>query len=206
MGDYHTTLAVVAILLAFLGYWLYLRSIFRGETKPHPFSWFLFLVLDSTIFIAQIKNGAGPGAWPVGVGNLFALLVFLLALRQGEKNIKRIDWVCLVLALVGIAAWNATGDALYAVILASIADVLAKVPTIRKAYVRPHEESISIWLIDMFRFSLSIAALSMLNWTTALFPAEIVATNGAVVATILLRRRRLANGRREGRMGTNERT
>ncbi|MSU73854.1 hypothetical protein EXS56_01810 [Candidatus Kaiserbacteria bacterium] len=191
MYDYHTILGASAVVLVFIGYWFYLGSVFRGQTKPHPFTWLLFLVLDVTIFIAQVKNNGGLGAWAMGVGTLFATVVFLFALRQGWKDIKTLDWLCLALALIAIAAWNVTGNALYAVALAALADAIAKVPTIRKSYIRPDEESLSIWSFDMLRFSLSIAALSSIGWITALFPAEIVVTNAVVVATILIRRRQL---------------
>jgi len=189
--DYHVIFGIVTVALTFLGYGIYLRSTFRGETKPHPFTWLLFVVIDSVVFVAQVMNGAGPGAWAMGIGTLLAGLVFVLALRQGEKNIKKIDWVCLAIAFIGIAAWSATNNALFAVILAAMSDAIAKVPTIRKSYARPDEESLSIWSLDLVRFSLSIVALSSLTWTTALFPAEIVLSNAVVVVVVLLRRQQL---------------
>ena len=190
--DYHVVLGIVTVAMVFLAYGLYFRSIFRGETKPHPFTWFLFLVLDGTVFTAQVVNGAGPGAWSMGVGTLLATIVFMLSLRWGEKRIARFDWICLCVALLGIAGWIVTSNALVAVVLASLTDSLAKAPTIRKSYSRPYEESLSLWSIDIFRFILSIFALSSITLTTALSPAEIVLTNALVVAVILFRRRQLA--------------
>ena len=193
MNDYHVVLGAITVAITIFGYALYLRSILRGQTKPHPFTWLLFLVLDSTVFLAQVLHGGGPGAWSMGVGTFFAGLVFLLALKQGEKRIVRIDWACLTIALLGVAAWGATNNALYAVVLASVSDAIAKIPTIRKSYLRPEEESLSIWSLDIVRFSLSVVALSSISWTTALFPAEIVFTNAILVLMILLRRRQLGS-------------
>ncbi len=198
MSDYHIVLGIVAVLLTFTGYGLYFRSLFKEGTKPHPFTWFLFAVLDGTVFVAQVWSGGGPGAWATGAGTLLASLVFLLALQRGEKRITRIDWACLVIALVGIAGWIATSNALVAVALASMCDAIAKVPTFRKSYVRPHEESLSVWSVDIIRFTLSIVALSSITWTTALFPAEVVLTNGLLVIAIILRRKQFTARAKKG--------
>lgn len=191
MSDYHIVLGAVTVIMAFVGYGLYFRSIFKLETKPHPFTWFLFLVLDGTVFVAQVMNGAGPGAWSMGVGTILAAVVFLLALKRGEKRIAKFDWACLGVALLGIGGWIVTNNALVAVVLASLTDSLAKAPTIRKSYLRPYEESVSIWSLDIVRFFLSILALSSMTLTTALSPAEIIVTNAILVIVILLRRRQL---------------
>src|SRR3989344_3037603 len=142
MYDYHVVLGIVAVLLVFAGYGLYFRSLFKDGTKPHPFTWFLFAVVDGTVFIAQVWNGGGPGAWATGAGTLLSSVVFLLALQRGEKRITRIDWACLIIVLVGIVGWVATSNALLAVALASACDAIAKVPTFRKSYLRPYVDNV----------------------------------------------------------------
>ena len=73
-----------------------------------------------------------------------------------------------------------------------IFDFLAIFPTLRKSYNNPFEESISIWLLDLIRYGISIVALVAINWTTVLFPVGLVVTNAILVGTILIRRRVLA--------------
>lgn len=192
MADYHVVLGMLALALQPLGVALYISSTFWKGTKPHPFTWFTFSVVDGTIFAAQLLHGGGPGAWLLGVTTFTSSLIFAVALWKGERRIARIDWIFLALALVGIAAWNATGNALYAVVLASFVELIAKVPTFRKAFLRPDEESVTIWSVGFVNFSLSIAALTTKSLITVLFPLVIVASNGALIAVILLRRRQLA--------------
>ncbi|OGG53153.1 hypothetical protein A3H16_00010 [Candidatus Kaiserbacteria bacterium RIFCSPLOWO2_12_FULL_53_8] len=189
--DYHIVLGAIAAVGSLVGYGLYFRSIFRGITKPHPFSWLIFVVLDGTVFVAQVVSGGGPGAWVTGVSALMNALIFLLALTRGEKRIAKVDWVCLACAFFGIVLWWITDQPLLGVVFAAAADAIAKVPTLRKSYLRPDEESITLWSLDILKFSLSIAALSSVTLTTALFPAEAVVTNGLLVILILLRRRQL---------------
>lgn len=192
MTDYHVVLGATSILLGVIGYIFYFRSIFRGITKPHPFTWFTYGIIDVIVFIAQVIKGAGPGAWTLGFSAVVVFAIAALALKWGEKRITRSDWLCFVGALMAIVFWIATDDPLYAVIIATGINILAILPTFRKSYLRPNEEALSMWSLDAAKYAVSIFALETANLTTALFPFGIVVTNGILVAVVLLRRRKLA--------------
>jgi hypothetical protein len=191
--DYHMVLGAIAALLSVLGYGLYFRSIFRGETRPHLFSWFIYFLVDIIVFVAQVLNGAGPGAWVTLTGVIGTFCVAVVALRLGEKNITKTDWISFVAALGAIVFWQMTDNPLIAVAISAVINFLAIFPTIRKSYDNPFEESISIWIVDMVRFGLGITALVSLNLTTALFPSAVIAANIILVGIILIRRHILAN-------------
>jgi len=190
--DYQMFIGATSIALGVVGYAFYFRSIFRGITKPHIFTWLTYGILDSIVFSAQVIKGAGPGAWTLGFSVLACFVIAAIALHWGEKRITKSDWLCFIGALVAIAFWFVTSNPLGAVVIASLINLLALVPTFRKSYLRPHEESVSMWSFDIAKYALSIFALSSLNATTALFPVVIVVCNGALVTLILLRRRQLA--------------
>ena len=189
--DYHVVLGGIGALLGLVGYGLYFRSIFRGITKPHLFTWFVYFLTDIIVFAAQVLKGGGPGSWVTFTGIVGTLCVSLLALRFGEKHITVSDWISFFAALAAIILWKATGDPLVSVIIAAVINYLALYPTFRKAYVKPEEESVSIWTLDSVRFSFGIAGLSSLNLTTALFPSAIVTGNLLLIAMILIRRAQL---------------
>ena len=190
--DYHIVLGAIAALLGLVGYGLYFQSIFLGETKPHLFTWLIYFLIDIIVFAAQVIKGAGPGAWVTLTGVVGTLCVSIVALRLGEKHITKTDWVSFITALSAIVLWQATENPLVAVVIASIINFLAILPTFRKSYKNPYQESISIWLLDIVRFGLGIIALASLNWTTALFPFAIVAANTSLISIILIRRRMFA--------------
>ncbi|MBI5456172.1 hypothetical protein HY969_00350 [Candidatus Kaiserbacteria bacterium] len=191
--DYHVILGTIAAGGSLIGYALYFRSIIQGITKPHPFTWFIFFIIDGTVFVAQLVSGAGPGAWVIGVSSFMNSIVFLFALVRGEKRIVRVDWVCLICAFLGIVLWWITSEPFLGVLFATAADAIAKIPTFRKSYLRPNEESVSLWSLDIIKFSLGLVALSSFTVTTAIFPAEAAITNVLLVGFVLLRRRQLAH-------------
>jgi len=192
MYDYHMLLGAAAVFLGVFGYGLYFRSIFLGITKPHFFTWLIYFLVDIIVFTAQVLNGAGAGSWVTLTGVVGTLSVALIALRCGEKHITSSDWISFIAALGAIVLWRTTDNALIAVVIASVINFLAIAPTFRKSYSRPQEESLSIWILDAVRFSLGIAALGAVSFTTALFPTALVVGNLALIAMIVLRRRQLA--------------
>ncbi|QQG37764.1 MAG: hypothetical protein HYS26_04025 [Candidatus Kaiserbacteria bacterium] len=189
--DYHVLLGALSAGLALVAYATYFRSIFRGDTKPHLFTWLIFGVVDGVVFWIQVGDGGGPGSWILGVAAVMNTLVAISALRYGERNIRIIDWICLGGASLGITLWLLADDPLSAVVFFVITGTFAVAPTFRKSYRKPHEESVSIWAIDVVRFALSIVALESQTLVTVLFPLAVVVQNAALVAFLLIRRRQL---------------
>ncbi len=188
MYEYHVVLTIASILFGVVGNALYIRSVVRGATKPHVFTWLSFFIIDIIIFAVQLTHGGGLGAWVTFASVVAIFIICILALKRGEKNITLSDWISFAAALAGIVLWRVMGDPLAAVVLLTATNTIATIPTIRKSYAKPFEESISLWSLDIAKFTLGIFALSSITLTTALFPAGIVVTNSFIVALILFRR------------------
>ena len=187
--DYKITLGILSIVIAVISYIPYFRDIFSGKTKPHAFSWFVWSVLTGIAFAAQIVKHGGPGAWVTGLTALACLIISLLALYKGEKDFPLFDWTCLFLAFVALALWWFTKDPTGSVILITITDAIAFIPTFRKCYYKPHEETISTYILSIVKFVLGIFALSTFIFATWFFPVAITLMNTIFVAMVLIRRR-----------------
>ena len=55
---YKELLSAVAIVLTFVAFFPYIRAIINGAIKPHVG------MTASVVFLAQIEDGGGAGAWP----------------------------------------------------------------------------------------------------------------------------------------------
>ncbi len=97
----------------------------------------------------------------------------------------------IILALLGIVLWRVTESPLIAVIFVTVADGLACVPTFRKSYQKPREETISAYVLGALRSFISLPALATFNVTTALYPAFIGVVDLALVIFLIVRRRQL---------------
>jgi hypothetical protein len=166
--------------------------VFAGRTKPHMFTWFIWAVLEGTAFFAQTGKGAGAGAWVTGTTCLLCLSVFLVSLSKGEKEITLADKICLSGAILGIIFWYFSGDALTAIILVSITDFLGFIPTFRKTFTKPYEETAKLYIMSIIKLVLALLALKSFNITTALYPASLILANALFVTMVAIRRKTLA--------------
>lgn len=188
MGE---TLGTVGALATLPGFVVYLYGVFRGGTKPHAFSWLIWSVLNAIAFGVQIAEGGGPGSYVSAAVCAGTFTVFVSALFRGEKNIVLSDWVCLGGATVALLAWVITDAPVTSIILITVIDAFGCVPTFRKAFRKPREESVFLYALDSVAFIAAIIALESYSVTTMLFPAFVAFADAALVAVILLRRRAL---------------
>jgi len=177
-------LSAVAIALTFIAFFPYIRSILKGQTKPHAFSWVIWGSVTFVVFLAQLADKGGVGAWPIGVSGVITIYVAILAYRKkSDSSITRADWFFLVTAMSALPLWYITADPLWAVVILTTVDLMGFGPTFRKAYIQPYEEQLLFFIVIAARNFISITALENYSLTTVLFPA---ATGIACVLFILM--------------------
>jgi hypothetical protein len=185
----HAVLGTTVVVITLISFVPYLRDVARHRTKPHVFSWLGWTALTTVAFLAQVTEGAGPGSWTTGVSALLMSIVFLTALRRGETEITKTDWLSLVGSGTAAALWAVTSDPTGSVILLVTIYACTFVPTFRKSYLRPHEETLSLYIISSLKMVPAIAAIEHIRLTTVLYPAAVFVANGAFVLMTIKRRR-----------------
>ncbi len=189
MLDIKIIISVIAVILTFVGYFGYIRDIVKGKTKPHVFSWFIWSIITGIIYALQVSAGAGPGSWVTLTLTVILILVFFLSLKNGSKNIQKIDIVFLILALGALPLWLVVKQPVLSIILLSTIDMLGFLPTIRKSWNDPYSETLSLYVITTFRHGLTIFALAQYNIVTWLFPASWVIANALFSLMLIMRRK-----------------
>ena len=127
------------------------------------------------VFFAQIYDGGGAGAWPMGVTGIITIFVaFIAYFKASTIHVDKLDWFFLLLAFSSLPLWYFTSDPVWTVVILTVVEVLGFLPTIRKAYIRPYEESLLFFSIFAARNTVAIFALENYTLTTVLFPATTV--------------------------------
>ncbi len=191
MIDAKELLGSMGVTIALFAYAIYFRDIFFRRTKPHAFSWLIWTILTGIGFAAQVTGGAGAGSWVLGVDAIICSVIFVVALWKGERGYVRIDWISLILALLSILLWQVTGTPVLSVFLICFIDALAYVPTFRKSYCKPFEESMTAFILFSLKFIFVLLALEHYSIANALYPAWIIILNAAFVGMLWWRRRAL---------------
>ena len=189
---YKEVLSVVAIALTFIAFLPYIHSILQGKTKPHVFSWVIWGSTTFIVFLAQIADRGGVGAWPIGISGIITLYVaFLAYIKKSDRTITRIDRLFFVSAMCSLPLWYFTSSPLWAVVILTTIDTIGFGPTFRKAYVCPFEEKLTFFAIMTARNLISAMALEHYSLTTVLFPVVIAAVCMIFILMVTYRRRML---------------
>jgi hypothetical protein len=183
-SEIRSLLGFLSAVIGLLAYFPYFRDIARGSTKPHAFTWLIFTIITAIAYAAQVLGGAGSGAWIMLVSALACAVITVIAFVQGNVSYSRFDWMCLLLALFGIPLWLLTKTSSYSVIVITLVDIIACLPTLRKSLHHPEQETASVWLLSSLKFIPALLALNTISISTALYPAALVIINFVVFWTV----------------------
>lgn len=189
--EYKIIVSILGIVLSLIGYGIYISGILKRKIIPHAFTFLIWSISSSITWALQVYGGAGVGAWVTFTVSLILIFIFLLSLKFGEKDIRKIDVIFLLLAFISLFLWIVIDQPVLSIILIVFTDVLGFSPTIRKSFYNPNQESTITWGIAVFRHSLVITALSQINILTILSPLVWVITNILFVSFLIIRRRQV---------------
>jgi hypothetical protein len=187
---YKQLLGAIAIGLTIIAYYPYIRSIIQGKTKPHVFSWIIRGTSTCIVFLAQLADKGGAGAWVMGFSGIISICVaFLAYIKRSDSSITRIDRLFFIVAMTALPIWYLTSDPLWAVVILTTVDVLGFAPTFRRSYIRPFEEQLMFYVVMASRNIVVVSALKNYSLTTVLFPATIALACVIFSLMVLYRRR-----------------
>lgn len=190
MPDFKYLLSLAAIALTFIGYFPYIKSIIKKQTKPHFYSWLVWTLDGLVIFGLQFTNGAGAGSYVVLSATLLSTTVLILTLLdKNKKKPTKSDTIFLVLALIALGLWLVAKQPLLSAILIMAVDVSGFIPTIRKSWINPYSENINFYLINTVRFAFAFFALKEYTLITVLYPVVWFINNGGFVGMLSFRRK-----------------
>ncbi|MCG8045814.1 MAG: hypothetical protein N0C89_17595 [Candidatus Thiodiazotropha endolucinida] len=180
----------LAVAVTFIAFFPYIHSILTGRTKPLVFSWVIWGSTTFIVFLAQLEDGGGAGAWPIGISGLITLYIAFLAYRKkSDITITNMDWAFFTAAMASIPVWYFTSDPTWAVILLTTVDVIGFGPTIRKAFAHPYDEDLRFFALFALRNLLVVMALERYTLATVLFPAVIATVCLFFIVLIVYRKR-----------------
>jgi len=179
----------LSLIICAAGNVVYIRSILQGKTKPHAFSWAVWALLSLMVFYAQYIKGAGAGAWVTGLITVLNIAIAVLALKYGEKDIRRSDWVSFICALLVVPVWYVTDDPLLAVIIIIIIDAFGYYPTFRKCFYNPYQENMTLYVTGGLQVPFSLLAMGEYSLVNILYPLSLVIGNTALIIMVLYMRK-----------------
>jgi len=163
----HSNFVIIGAFISITGNVAYIVETLKGNIKPNKVTFLLWSIVPFIAFFAQIKQGVGIQALFTFVSGFMPLLLFLASFvnKNAEWRITRFDLTYGFLALVGIVLWIITKVGNLAILFSILADALAVVPTVVKAYKFPNTELAWPWLTSGTGAVLTL--LTIERWTFA---------------------------------------
>lgn len=181
--------AYIGIAFTWVATIIYLVGTIKGTVKPNRISFFIWALAPLIAFAAQVSEGVGIQSFltfSIGLGPILILVASFLHKSTAWK-LHSFDYICGILAIVGLILWQITQDGLLAILLSLLADIFASIPTIVKAYKAPHTESPAAYLLTGIGALITFLTISNWNIETYAFPLYIVLLNATVFSILRLR-------------------
>lgn len=183
--DMRTILIASSSVLALISPIIYARSILGGKARPHRTTRFVLLLITALSTASLIAQHNTVAVWLAGVSTLQAILIFALSIKRGMGGWSRSDILCLVIALIGIVAWQTTKNPVFGLYFSIFADFTGMVPALIKTYRLPHTENVWFFGLDAIAGILTLLAVVTFTAEQTAYPIYIAIINAAMAFLIL---------------------
>lgn len=158
---------ILGTLIGTAGAIAYLWDTIKGKVKPNRVSYLLWAIAPMIAFVAQLQQGVGLESLMTFSTGFLPLLTFIASFtnKNAEWKLTRFDVLCGFLSAVGLILWLITKVGNVAIFFSIVADGLAALPTVIKAYKYPETEIAWPWLATCFGVILTL--LTLQEWTFA---------------------------------------
>jgi hypothetical protein len=185
--DIKLLFAVAATCIGLYSFIPYIRDMLAGTTKPHAYTWLIWTITQAVATVGIWTGGGGWSAYGLTIGTCLVGVIFILSLLYGTKDITRFDTLLLLGALSGIVVWYITDSILYAVILATLVDLVGYFPSFRKTWADPTSETRSMWVLWVISGACSLLGLENYNALTTLYIGMCLCMN-IIMTTLVFRK------------------
>ena len=170
---------IVGTIIYLVGLASYVINTLKGRIKPNRVSFFLWALIPMVALAAQINEGVGIQSLTTFMAGFGPAAIFIASFinKKAFWKITKFDLICGALSIIGLLLWLITRQGSLAILFSIIADGLASVPTVAKAYRHPETETPFPWLTSTINGLLTL--LTITTWTFAYyaFPLSIFITN-----------------------------
>ncbi len=185
----HPNFIFIGMLIGAMGSVAYLINTVKGKVKPNRVTFLLWSVVPFIAFFAQIRQGVGLEALMTFSAGFLPLTVFIASFvnKQAEWKVTRFDLLCGILSVAGLVLWMITKVGNVAIFFSIVADGLAAIPTIVKAYRYPDTEIAWPWIATVAGVILTLLTISTITFANSGFIIYILVVNTLIFTFVQFR-------------------
>lgn len=189
--NFSVFLIALALVSNTLAYYIYIKKIVQGKLKPHTLTYFVWTIIIGINLLLQLFEGVGFGTLLILTNFLGCLLVSVSGIFKYKTEYTKFDFICVILAIFAILLWILTKTPLYSVILSCIIDFLALLPSFKKSFSKPYDDSAIIFLVSGFEYLFSFPSYQVFSFLVLAYPVCVLSLDFLYSIFIFIRRRQL---------------
>lgn len=180
---------IIGTLIGAAGSVAYLVNTVKGKVRPNRVTFLMWSFAPLIAFSAQIKQGVGLEALMTFSTGFLPFTVFIASFvnKKSEWKLTKFDLICGILSLIGLVLWLITKVGNIAIIFSIVADGIAAVPTIVKAWKYPGTEMAWPWIATVFGVLLTLLTISEFTFANCGFILYILAVNIVIYTFVQFR-------------------
>lgn len=192
-----SALVAIGALVSAAGSVPYILAVIRGTVRPRLVSWAVWAVLAGVMTVSAFAEGAVASAVMTSITFIACATVTVLGWRQRQGGVSRLDIVCLLGAVLGIASLAIFKNPLVALAVSVAVDIIAFIPTLVHAWVSPYEESLTCFTLSAIGGTLAVLAVltGEISLAALLYPVYSMVFNGVAALLIVSGRSKSLLGR-----------
>lgn len=170
-------LAILSFIIVIAVTIPYMIDIVQGRAKPARAARFMFFAM-LLLALAQQHSLGGGYVLAVTIGEFISSLLLLgLAVKYGVGGLSKSDLICYMLLIIDVVVWLTTKNALLALHLTVLADMISFWPTVSKTWREPSSETSLFFWGGSIAPLLSIIAGGSLDYSAIVFPIYLSLVN-----------------------------
>ena len=167
---------IVGAIIAIIGGASYLIETLKGKVKPNRVSYFLWSFVPLIAFFAELQQGVGLQSLMTLIVVFLPFTVFIASFvnKNAEWKLTSFDVTCGALSVVGLVLWYLMKSGNIAIVFSILADALAALPTIVKAFNYPETEAAWPYFTSTISAGLTLLTIKVWDFAVYAFPLYIL--------------------------------
>lgn len=184
--DFGFILGVIAGVIAFSAYIVYIVSILKGKSKPSRATWWIWSFMGLVLALSYYYSGAENTIWVPIVEFIGPLSIAILSIKYGEGGLEdKTDLVCMFGAFVSILVWIIFDNPVLALVTNLFIDTFALIPTIKKTYLRPEGEDFWAWFGTGLADTINLFAIERFTFGIMVYPIYMLVSDLIIIVLII---------------------
>lgn len=186
--NFAQALLFISLVSNVIAYSIYIGFIVKNKIKPHGVTYLVWAIILVLNFAIQLTSGVGISALLLGLNFLGCCVIFFFSWKKGYINYDRLDWLCFTLAIFAIILWLISNTPIYSVILSCIIDLLAIIPSFRKSFRLPWDDSPIAYWTSGTEYLISLPSYQIFSLITLMYPVCLITLDFTYSIFIMVRR------------------